>query len=611
MTNLATKINSKPLARSLALKREAINEEARTVELAFSSEQPVSRWFGEEILDHAPSSVRLGRLEQGGAVLVGHDSSDHVGVVERVWIDSDRKGRVLVRFGKGARATEIFDDIKDGIRRHVSVGYQILEAFVEKRGEDGEPDTVRVTDWEPFEVSIVSIPADASVGVGRSKEPDDEQTQKTDPLNAGFFMPEEKERAMTDTATTTENTAPKDAVDVQVVSNEAAQNERSRITKINTIGERFGKQELAREFIEKGKTVDDFRSAVMDKLEPQAETTSVAQLDLTDKEVREYSVMRAIRAAVTGDWKGAGFERECSIAIADKLGREAQGFFVPYNVQTRTNNVGTATAGGHLVGTDHLAGSFIDNLRAQTLLGRLGATFLTGLVGNVDIPRKDGSAAFYWLAEDADVTDSDLTLGNVALTPKTVAGSTPMTRRLLKQSAPSIDALVMADLMRGSALAIDKAGFVGSGAAGQPTGIVNQSNVNTQTVTAAGAPTWNELVGFETAVDTDDALEGSLAYVTTPTVKGNLKVTKKDAGSGIFLMEGGEANGYPVYGNSQITANEIIFGNFADVIIGMWGVLDIMPDTAAKAASGGLVLRAFQDVDVAVRHPESFCITGA
>lgn len=572
---------------------------------------PVERWFGNEILDHSAQSVRLGRMQQGAAVLVGHDQDDHVGVVERVSIDDDRKGRVLVRFGRGERANEIFNDVLDGIRRHVSVGYQIFNAVVEQRGKDGELDTVRVTDWEPYEVSIVSVPADPSVGIGRSADsPPEQNTQNDDPQEAGFFMSKEKVRTMTEEIKTQESAPAAAKVDVQAIESEATKNERARIDKIASAGERFGKQELARKFINEGQSVDAFRAKLLEEVQPAAATESVAELDMTEKEVREYSIMRAVQAAVTGDWSKAGLERECSIAIADKTGREARGFYVPFNVQNRANNVGTDTAGGHLVATDHLAGSFIDNLRAQSIIGQLGATFLPGLVGNVDIPRKDGSASFYWLAEDADVTDSDLVLGNVTLSPKTVAGSTPMTRRLMKQSSPAIESLIMSDLVRGAALAIDAAAFAGSGTANQPRGIINQTGVNTQTIADVtnNYPTFAELVGFETKLAEDNALEGALSYVTTPSICGSMKTTKKDAGSGIFLMENGQANGYAVNNTTNVPAGTTIFGNFNDVLIGMWGVLDVMPDEAAKAASGGLVLRVFQDVDVAIRHPESFCI---
>uniref|UniRef100_UPI002468A23E HK97 family phage prohead protease n=1 Tax=Chromohalobacter sp. 48-RD10 TaxID=2994063 RepID=UPI002468A23E len=147
----------------------SIDHENRTVELAFSSETEVERWFGIEVLDHSSSAMRTERLADGGAVLVNHDWDDHVGVVESVTVGDDRRGRAKVRFGKGARASEVWQDVVDGIRRHVSVGYSILKVEVEERA--GMPDMVRVTDWEPHEISIVSVPADMSVGVGRSREP--------------------------------------------------------------------------------------------------------------------------------------------------------------------------------------------------------------------------------------------------------------------------------------------------------------------------------------------------------------------------------------------------------------------------------------------------------
>lgn len=583
----------------MSVMRQAINEDERTVDLAFSSEMPVSRWFGDEILDHSPESVRLERMQDGAAVLVGHNPDDHVGVVESVSIDEDRTGRVRVRFGRGERANEIFNDVLDGIRKHVSVGYQIHNATVEERGKD-ELDIVRVTDWEPFEVSIVSIPADPTVGVGRSKETEG-------PHEAGFFISEKTEaRTMTTETKAPESKAPK--FDVEVVTNQAREEERQRIGQIRAAGEKFAQPDLASEFIQSGKGVAEFREALLGKMENNSSTAQPqSKLDMSASEVRNYSLIKAVRAAVTGNWNDAGFERECSIAIADKLGKEARGFYVPFDVQQRTMNAGVAADGGNLVGTDHLSGSFIENLRAQSIIARLGARFLTGLEGDVDIPRSDASAAFYWLGEDGDATDSDMAIGTVALSPKTVAGSVPMTRKLLKQSSPSIDALIMQDLQRGAALAIDAAAFAGTGATNQPRGIINQTGINVQTVTAPGAPTWAELVAFETKVAEDNALNGSLSYVATPSVCGNLKTTAKDSGSGLFLADGGMTNGYALNSTTNLPANTLLFGNFADLVIGMWGVLDVMPDNATKAASGGLVLRVFQDVDVAVRNATSFC----
>lgn len=156
------------LRRVAIFKRETVNEDARTVAVAFSSEEPVERWFGIEILDHSPKSVDLSRLKDGGPGLVDHDPRDHVATVEEVSIDGDRVGRATLRFGRGARADEIFQDVVDGIRKCISVGYRIHKVEVED--PEAKNPTYRATLWEPYEISFVSIPADTSVGVGRSEE---------------------------------------------------------------------------------------------------------------------------------------------------------------------------------------------------------------------------------------------------------------------------------------------------------------------------------------------------------------------------------------------------------------------------------------------------------
>jgi hypothetical protein len=163
---LARRLDQGRAERALLVERSAINETARTATLSFASEAPYERFWGVEILDCAPASIRQGRLASGANLLCDHDPKDVIGVVESIQFGADRVARAVVRFGKGARAEEVWQDVRDGIRRNVSVGYLIHKAQLVET-EDGL-ETYRVTDWEPYEVSLVSIPADASVGVGRS-----------------------------------------------------------------------------------------------------------------------------------------------------------------------------------------------------------------------------------------------------------------------------------------------------------------------------------------------------------------------------------------------------------------------------------------------------------
>ncbi len=601
------KIKAGPLERSITLQREAINEDARTIEVAFSSEEPVERWFGNEfgneILDHSPNSVRLGRLQNGGAVLVGHDHRDHVGVVESVTIDSDRRGRATVRFGNSALAVEKFNDVKDGILRHISVGYRIHEITMERSGDNGND--YRATDWEPYEISFVSVPADPSVGVARAGDKDENTVTINEP------DPEETEEqpeTEDDETIQEERTMPKEnqSPAVQTNSDELLAGERARITGINTLGRKYNLGDAAGKAINEGTSLDAFRGIVLDQLnsEQRSEANPVTKIDMSRQEVQKYSLMKALRAAESGNWKGAELELEASRTVADKLGKDARGFYVPYEVQERDMTTGSANQGAELVGTDHLAGNFIDALRGQTLLMMLGADVLTGLVGNVDIPATDGDGTFYWIDESEDGTESIIPTRTVSLTPKTVAGAVPVTRRLLLQSSPSVEAMLMRQLQLGASMAIDNAGFVG--AAKGPTGLMKSTGISTVTLATAGQPTWKELVAFETAAATDDALVGNLAYVGHSNVIGHCKSSPRDAGSGLMLMEGSMINGYNAYRKNGLETGDLVFGNFSDVAIGMWGVLDVVPDRATKAASGGLMMRVFQDIDVAIKRPQSF-----
>lgn len=597
------KPDDQPLFRTAVIKREHINEEARTVELAFSSEAPVERYFGLEVLDHSPKSVRLGRLSEGGAVLVDHDPRDHVGVVESVSIDADRRGRAVVRFGKSARAEEVYQDVIDGIRKSISVGYRIHSAKEEVKDNVS---TYRVDDWEPFEISLVSIPADASVGVGRGAD----QT---------FKKPEE--RKMSEQNTPVEKNTP--PVDVSVIENAAAKRERERVNGLLAAGEAYNAIDLARSLIASGGTESDLNKAILERggYSKPVEAES-PEIGMTDNEVRQFSMVRAMNALANPTdrraMEAAKFEFECSAAALEKTKRDTRGILIPVDVLKRDLSVGTATAGGNTVATDLLAGSFIDLLRNRAVLMQMGTT-LTDLNGNIAIPRMTGGATAYWVGEGVDATESQQAFDQVTLTPKTVAAFTEFTRKLLLQSSMDVEALVRRDLATVLALAIDQAGINGSGSGAEPRGILNVSGIGAVVGgTNGAAPDWAKMVDLETQVAADNADIGNLQYLTNTKVRGKLKTTEKATGTAQFIWEQGNmVNGYNVAVSNQVPSNltkgtasgicsAAIFGNFADLLIGMWGGLDIQVNPYSLDKSGGVRITAFQDVDIAVRHPESF-----
>jgi len=583
------------LTRSFTVATSAIDEESRTISLAFSSESPVERWFGNEILDHGTKSVRLGRLTDSGPLLVDHDSRDHVGVVEQISIDKDRVGRAGVRFGKSDRANEIWQDVVDGIRTSVSVGYRIHKMHMESE-EDGH-ETYRATDWEPYEISMVSVPADAGVGVGRS-----EQLKIID-LKEETKMPKPTEGSTTP------------VVDTEAIKQQARDQVRSaelaRITDIEALGQMHSQTDAARQFITEGKTTDEFRQELLKQ--PIKPVEPNFDIGMTSAEVRQFSFLRAIHAlanpADRRAQEAAAFEFEASRAAADKMGRTAQGLFVPTDVLKRDLTVGSATGGGHTVATNLLSANFIDSLENAMLVAKLGATVLKDLVGNIAIPRQTAGATAYWVAESADPTESAAAFDQVTMSPKTVGAFSDISRKLLLQSSIDVEAFVRNDLALRLALAIDNKAIAGDGSSNTPTGILSTTGIGSVTLadqTGVKVPTFGEMVDIETEVSTDNALLGALAYMTTPSVAGGLKQAAKDAGSGQFVLENGQANGYNVGVTNQCAANTTIFGNWADLFIAMWGGLDLNVDTSTGSTSGTVRVVALQDVDVAVRHAQSF-----
>lgn len=569
--------------RCFSLNRAAIDESTRTVELAFSSEEPYDRYWGREILDHSPQSIRLGRLTAGGPLLCDHDSRDHVGVIESVQIGADRVGRAVVRFGKGARADEVYRDVLDGIRRSISVGYMIHKATLAEKGE--ELDTYRVTDWEPFEVSLVSVPADPTVGIGRAAD----------------FLIEERIPTMQVT----------EAPDLDKVRAEARDAEKSRVSTLIAIGEQFKQTGLAAEAVRSGESVDAFRAKLMDKLASQPLPAPSAQLDLSGGEVKRYSVLRAIRAMVDRDWSQAGFERECHQAICQRAGVAEGangGFYLPYEVQKRDMTAGTAANGGYLVATDNLASSFIDLLRKRAVVARLGATMLSGLVGNVTIPKLTAGGTAYWLTNEATaITESQQTLGQLALSPKNVGAYTEVSRQLMMQSSPAADSLIMNDLAKVLALAIDLAALEGSGASGQPTGISATAGIGAVTGTTIA---YSGIIEFQTDVAGSEALAENCAYVTTPSIASLLKQRVKFTSTDSPLWEGsvldGTMDGFRATATNQVTAASMIFGDFSQVVIGEWGMLELALNPYANFAAAISGIRAIQTVDVGVRYAGAF-----
>jgi|9_EtaG_2_1085328.scaffolds.fasta_scaffold00265_5 HK97 family phage major capsid protein/HK97 family phage prohead protease len=565
--------------------------EDRTFEFPFSSEYPVARYFGNEILSHDKGAADLDRLNDSAPLLFNHDANRVIGVVERAYMnDEKRKGYARVRFSRNEFAQQVLSDVKDGILRNVSFGYSI------DKMEEREDGNFVATSWRPYELSVVSIPADPhQVGFGRSIIEDAEPEPAA---SAAITTPPVPEM---------ENTTP----DMEVVRAEAVEAERSRIAEVTSLCNKHGMEDLGRQLVESGRSINEARAAVLEKLNIKEEPVNMkaAEIGLSEKESRSFSFMRAINYLANptdrAAREAAAFEIESSEAAADKLGRASRGITIPVDVMRRDLNVGTATAGGNLVETELDSANFIDLLRNASALDQAGATVLTGLSGNVNIPRQSGAATAYWVAESGSPTESQQTIDQVALTPKTCGAFTDFSRKLMIQSSIDVENMVRGDLAKVLALEIDRVGLYGSGSSNQPLGLKDTTGVLTEDF-SANTPTFAEVVALESDVSGANALLGSPVYVMNAAMAGSLKTATKDSGSGQFILQGGEVNGYRAVISNQVASNDLWFGNFSDLIIAYFSGLDLMVDPFTGSTSGTVRVVALQDVDIAARHGASF-----
>ena len=598
------------------------NVKSRTFEFPFSSEYPVKRYFGNEVLSHEDGAADLSRLNDGGAVLFNHNMDKPIGVVESAYIGEDKRGYAKIRFSRSKFASEILDDVKDGILRGISFGYSINEM-------DETSDGMLARSWSVHELSVVTVPADPTIGFGRSlispsqgnsitmedKSPQQEIISAEESASPSVRTMEESTK---ETAVEAEKSV---EIDIKAEVQRALDENNARTAAITSLCREFGKygaEELTDSLIKSNKSPAEAKAAILDLVKNKAEAVntpirstdmSTNEVGLDQKEVKRFSFLRALNALANptdrAAQEAAAFEREVSDAASKKYEKPANGILVPNEVLQRDLNVGTATAGGNLVPTELLAGSFIDILRKRMAVMATNPTMLTGLSGNVSIPRMTSTSTAYFVGESGAPTESQQAFDQVNMTPKTIGAFVDYSRRLLLQSSIDVETMIRDDIAKVIATKLDNAAIYGSGSSNEPLGIKDTTGVGTQTITTFG--TFAEYIGMETDVAAANADVANMYYLINASARGALKSTEKTSTSTAnFVFENNEINGYPAIVSNQLANNDVLFGDFSQFVIGMWSGLDLTVDPYANATSGSVRIIALQDVDFAVKQPTAF-----
>src|SRR5271165_5628339 len=627
----------KRLYRSVPIQSGFVDAEKRTVDLTFSSESPCERYFGNEVLGHTPGEVDMSRITNGAPLLNQHDPGRQIGVIESAQI-RDGKGFATVRFSRNSEAQDVFRDVQDGIKRNVSVGYDVKKmVLVSSSGQDNK--TYRVTNWQPMEISIVSMPLDNTVGVGRADEGAEydveivdtrENVEREQPVKV--FMPETVES----TKPETREAPPAPQIDVGKERAQAGMDERTRIREISAAARQFsqvkGVDAEVDKAIQDGRTVAQFNDFILRELAKKATTvdssnhqvsehqaSSIGNHQIPVGDARGYSLVKAIREdseARSGKGRMTGIEAECDKMVTNLChghrNNGKQGFYIPEFALTRElletrqyrqqRDLSTLTqgAGAFTVESSVLGTELVALLRHRMYAMAAGARYLGGLQGNILIPRHIGAGTAYWLAENASVTESDQQFGQFSLVPHTLMAMTKYSKQLLAQSSIDVEGLVRSDLNYIIAIALDAAAMVGQGLSGQPTGIYNASSLTAgagsdttlSAITFGGAATWANIIKMESLISSLDADVDAMAYITTPLARGAWKSYAKVTNFPSFLWESGGVkwddggkgtdmgfvNGYRAFATNQLSAFTINAG------------------TGAGAATNGCIFGNFNDL---------------
>lgn len=621
-------------------------------DIVLSTETPIEQPWGKETLSHKSSAVDMSYAKNGLSLLLEHGKSSnqpayapsgavdpemHIGVIEDVKLDGG-KLRGAMRFSQSARAQAIRQDVEDGIRKLISVGY-IPRAQKQTKAAKSidESSEYLMTRWTPVEASIVSIPADANAGVGRSaggeEFPVDNEGSTPNPEEPMIpeTIPAAAEAA---TPVATVATPAGGGVETRTLGGGGGDN-RKQYADIVTLCESHGVSGRAADFISRGLSVDQVgleiltsKRSVQAGAPPAMETLDGMTADDRDR----YSYRRAILVAA-GIEQG-GLEKSVSDALAKDMPssyRSRGGVMIPARVnnhiRTRALDSKTLSKGAEAIFDQR--GDLIELLRNKARLFALGARLLTGLTQPVAFPKQSGAISAFWVPENplTGVASSDPALGLVILNPKTLQASTSYSRQFATQASIDAESFIRNDLGAVHSLAIDKSGFHGAGVNGEPMGIYKAPNVSV--IAMGGTPTFGKLTDMQTAVANQNALADALGYITTPTMAGKLKQTLAFAAAGSDTIwdgtfEDGIVAGYRATSTNQLSAtmtgseatggseNGLIYGNWADLMVGLFGAMEIIVDPYTLATSGLIKLTSFQMADLILRHPESFCkATGA
>ncbi|EII6907215.1 phage major capsid protein [Escherichia coli] len=633
-------------------------------EIAFSSTQPYQRQFWDEqnqemvvldeILVHTPEAVDLSRLNNNAPLLFNHNFDNHIGVVCNARIDADNVGRALVKFSKhGTLANDIRNKVIEGTMEKISVGYDIKEYHI-----DYAKSQLIVTKWSPFELSVVSVPADDSVGLNRSlntitvnleakrdmtKEQIEEIKEEQEPAqveetpveeNKESEVEETQERQVEENEENENLEDGKDAEHPESVDDDSStvreteeiKEEREAAPveeeKIEEVAERSEEDELEIREIARELNINDEelkRALAIKDMTPEAFRTkalnNITNAQRNNEQIKDskmektFDLNNVIRSLVDGEALGAN-EAEFSAMAATatmQRGRAARGgsVFVPAAAM-RAAAAGNTKADLTAITDEKLmTESYIEMLMPESVLGRLGVTVYSGLNAPTAIPKMTKSSvdAFGFVDENGAAPESKAEFANVKLSPKTFAGGNPISRQSLK-TVPGIATLITDHINKAVRIKLEQLILSDKENARGPAGLVKQL-VDGGRVEKKAAFSYKDFLK-EIAKLTDAGVPAqAIKFAMSGATAAELESTLKDNGVSGYIIENGKLAGYEVVTSGVIPADHIVLGDFSGITIGEWGGLELDMDDTTYRAQSAIVPRIWVDLDYVVTQPEA------
>ena len=641
----------------------------RTLEVIFSSDAEVDMWYGSEVLEHGNGNVDLSYMNaQKAPLLIDHrawDSDNQIGVIESARIDK-HKGYAMLRFGKGARADEYYNDVLDGIRSCISVGYEVNEWRIEEV-DSKEPKYI-ATKWTPREVSLVTFPADDSAEVLRGERTDFMFELQSDKEEEAMLVrskegnPEEKpkvEEPKVEEPKTEERTEPK----TEVVNDDSYGAEANKI--FNLVRDQKLDAEKGLRAVQNKQSFEDFQSEVLKEMKAsRAEIdakSGALKVELheenrfdglqVEKKDKEAFRITNLMAGKIDDFKGTigGREKEMCDAEAElrrKAGMEVRGLAIPGSIvgtasewrarqaeklhlQQRAVIAGTDASGGYLVDSELRPENFIDVLYGEFAVSR-AATMLMDVKGDISIPKQDGRVTATWKGEIAAADESNPTFENITLSPKELRVMSRFSRTFAIQSSLDAENLARRNIMRGLGEVLDSNLIYGTGLSNAIGGVT--------TINAIGSATESERVQVINYTKANLAYSDTLSAIEN---MGNNKIPMgmgmewiaswkfwKDAKQVAMLTNGSipiwyedmicdfpasatsqiKQGGQNAFGTSTnlVNADHGFVANWTYLLVAMWGGLDLVIDPYTNLDTSQIRVVGFYRVDCGFAYDEAF-----